>query len=309
MRSIISTTALLLLLVPLSGVLSQEPRLSYHLDPGMRCTLDIDIQQNTRSESDYSEDINMYCRMKIDFKVDSIDAYGLIHLSVRYRDLLLSMLAPGLGLDINSGSGRNPVLAGLVDTLQRQVFRVSMDASGELNTLQGLDRIFGTMASCPNAAPDEREVILNTLNEAYGPNAFRGLFNLFVAYFPAIQPIRNWTRDMTFYFNTKPVQMANRYYLNRTSGDLMIIQGMGMLNSAEPLIEDVPLGKVESSVSGSQTYDLQVFRNTGWLAKAVSRQRVLIETTVLESEHLPRGLRIPSYTETVFEVKGKVAEP
>ena len=53
------------------------------------------------------------------------------------------------------------------------------------------------------AGPQQAEVSLGTLQEAYGPDAFRSLFKLFVAFYPSVQPMRNWTTDFTYYFNTK----------------------------------------------------------------------------------------------------------
>jgi hypothetical protein len=64
------------------------------------------------------------------------------------------------------------------------------------------------------------------------------------------------------------------------------------------------MGDVKSTVSGSQTYDFHMDPGTGWLKRCVSRQRVIIETTILKSNYLPPGLKIPSYTETAFEVIG-----
>jgi hypothetical protein len=64
------------------------------------------------------------------------------------------------------------------------------------------------------------------------------------------------------------------------------------------------MGEVSSAVSGTQTYDLQMDRETGWPVKSISRQRVVIETTIVRSPYLPEGLKIPSYTETLFEVTG-----
>ncbi|MFH0758338.1 MAG: DUF6263 family protein [Bacteroidota bacterium] len=285
---------------------SQGARLSYNLVPGYRYKLDIDIQQNTSSESLNSEEISMYSRMKLDFEVDSTDHYGLVHITVQYTDLLLSMLAPGLAIDINSETGENPLLSELMDTLKQHSFRLAMFASGELHSVDGIDQIFHSMAAYPARDSNELAVNINTLEEAYGSNAFKSLFNLFIAYFPAIQPIKNWTRDITYYFNTKPVKMVNRYYLSKTTNDVITIQGMGMLNSLGEYSETVSLGLVKSSVSGSQTFDYLVDANTGWLKKCVSRQRVLIETTIVKSTHFPEGLMIPSFTETVFDVKGTV---
>ena len=64
------------------------------------------------------------------------------------------------------------------------------------------------------------------------------------------------------------------------------------------------MGEVRSVVSGSQTYDFQMDPESGWIKRCVSRQRVMIETTIVKSSYLPEGLKIPSYTETSFEVSG-----
>ena len=85
---------------------------------------------------------------------------------------------------------------------------------------------------------------------------------------------------------------------------MVIIQGMGMLNAMKEFYETTGLGDVKSAVSGSQTYDFQLDPESGWLKQCISRQRVMIETTIIKSNYLPAGLKIPSYTETVFEVTG-----
>jgi hypothetical protein len=68
----------------------------------------------------------------------------------------------------------------------------------------------------------------------------------------------------------------------------------------------VSLGEVTSRVSGTQTYDFQTDAFTGWLIRCISKQRLVIETTIVKSDHFPVGLKIPSYTETEFEVKGSI---
>jgi hypothetical protein len=214
------------------------------------------------------------------------------------------MLAPGMGIDINSESGKNPVLSSLLDSLENKWFNISMDESGELNSLKGLNTIFEEIASYPQSDSQQIELTLGTMHEAYGPDAFQSLFNLFMSIYPAVQPIANWTRDHIYYFNTKPVKIENRYYLTKTNGELVTIQGMGMISSIEEFTETIPLGEVTSSVSGTQTYDFHTDATSGWLKKCISRQRLMIETTIIKSDQLPAGLKIPSYTETYFEVKG-----
>lgn len=294
-------TASLGLAVPLTA---QEPELRYRLRPGDACTLEIELHQDTHSESSESDEITLYSQMKLDFFVDSIGRQGTIYMTAGYRDLLLSMLAPSMGIDINSESGKNGILTRMLDSLQQHEFVVAMHPSGELRSLEEISPAIRSFVTGPVVGPGQQEVILNTLDEVYGTNAFSSLFNLFVSVYPVVQPIRNWTRDLTYYFNTKPVEMANRYYLSRTTEEVVIIQGMGMLESAADFYEKDNQREFRSSVSGSQTYDFQMDIETGWLKECVSRQRLVIETTIIKDPYFPRGLKIPSYTETLYEVKG-----
>jgi hypothetical protein len=101
------------------------------------------------------------------------------------------------------------------------------------------------------------------------------------------------------------VGMVNRYTLAKQDSVRTIIQGLGMLQSGNAFRDSTGMGIVNSEVSGSQTYDIQVDAESGWPMKCVSRQRIIIETTIVESTMLPRGLKIPSYTETLLEVSGK----
>lgn len=306
MKNSVSIFAFLLMVILPVSSFAQEARLSYNLLPGKHYLLEIEMHQNTNSESINSEEISMYSRMVLEFRIDSLAADGLIYMSVSYSDLLLSMLAPGMGLDLNSGSGKNPILTSLIDTLEKQWFSLSMSTSGELHSLGGLNEIFEKLATSTLEDQQQLEVSLGTMHEAYGPNAFVSIFKLFIAIYPNVQPIKNWTHDLTYFFNTKAVNIENRYYLTKTTDEVVTIQGMGMIKSLTPFRETIPLGEVSSSVSGTQTYDFQIDATSGWLLKCLSRQRLVIETSIIKSSQLPVGLKIPSYTETVFEVEGSI---
>lgn len=300
--------AVILTLAMLSPVMAQEAALLYHLHPGITYALDIDLQQNTRSESLESEEISLYSKTSLLFRVDSTDSRGWIHMTVGYRDLQLSMFAPGMDMDINSGNGKNQMLSDMVDSLEVGAFQLVMDQRGNLISLDGLVPLFQNLSNYDDSDTSEHRVILSTLEEVYGPDAFTSLFGLFISIYPVMESMTSWTNDITYFFNTKPVPMVNRYSLTRITGDLWIIQGMGMLNASREFQEETSLGKVKSTVSGTQTYDFQIERESGWIRQCVSRQRTLIETTILSSSFLPPGLKIPSYTETLFEVKGYIIE-
>jgi len=304
MKTSFIALALAWLLSQPAALQGQEPRLSYALLPGDVYMLEIDLQQSTHSESMDREEISFYTLTKLVFTVDSTDAAKDYHMRVQYQDLLLSMLAPQLNMDISSSSGKSPLLTRMMELLEKESFHLSMSPAGELKNLEGLERFFKNLGEESGADSLELEVVLNTLNEAFGPHAFSSLFEVFLWIYPVISPMNNWTNDITYYFNTKPVELVNRYALSKATDEVLVIQGLGMLNASKEFLETTSMGEVKSTVSGSQTYDFQVDRTSGWPIRCVSRQRVLIETTILQSNYFPTGLKIPSYTETVFEVTG-----
>ena len=306
-RSLIGISMALLLMAT-STLEGQEPRLSYKLRPGASYVLEIDLQQSTQSESGDGEEISFYSLTKMIFRLDSTDASQNYHMSAQYKDLHLSMLAPQLSIDISSGSGKNPMLTQMVSLLEKETFHLVMSPAGELKQVLGLEALFSALESQPASDTMELQVILNTLNEAYGPDAFTSLFNLFVWIYPVFSPMSNWTNDITYYFNTKAVKLVNRFYLSKTTDEMLVIQGLGMLNASKEFHETTSMGEVKSAVSGNQTYDFQADRESGWPLRCVSRQRVMIETTILNSSFFPSGLKIPSYTETRFEVKGSIIQ-
>ena len=304
MKSTCIFLALALLLALPDLVKGQEPGLIYSLLPGETYFLETDLQQTTHSESIDSEEISFYNLTRVEFSVDSINSAKQIYMSVRYRDLLISMLAPQMGIDISSASGKNQMLSEMVNMLEQGTFSMVMTPRGELVSLVGIEDLFAPLAALQVEDTTEQQVSLKTLEEAYGPNAFKSLCNVFLWIYPVMHPMSNWTNDITYYLNTKAVKMVNRYYLTKSSDELVVIQGMGMLNAMKEYYETTGMGDVKSTVSGSQIYDFHMDRETGWLKRCVSRQRVIIETTILKSSQLPPGLKIPSYTETAFEVTG-----
>ncbi len=296
--------ALVVFLSQVNEVKAQEPDLSYRLQVGESYFLEIDLQQSTHSESVDSEEISFYNLTRMEFNVDSIDTASQFHMSVRYRDLLISMLAPQMGIDISSALGKDTMLTEMVEMLEQGTFSIVITSRGELLSIEGLEELFAPLASLEVSDTMEHQVIMKSLEEAYGPGAFRSLYSVFVWIYPVINPMSNWTNDISYFFNTKSVKMVNRYSLTKSTEEMVVIQGMGMLNASKEFFETTGMGDVKSTVSGSQTYDFHMDPETGWLIRCVSRQRVIVETTILKSNYFPPGLKIPSYTETAFEVTG-----
>ena len=297
---------LFLFSVTMSG---QEPESGYHLIPGNRYSLHIDVRQNTFSESyGQGNDVSLDLNMTIHFDVESQLNNEFYTAQVSYENLFLSMLAPGMNIDINSANGTNSILPTLIDSLESKYFRAQISRDGTVIMFGDINGFFFKMYDYVINSEEEQDVIIKTLREAFGNNAFNSFCNLFINIYPSSGTDPAWDKEFLYYFNTKPVEMKNRFFLVKQTEKQNTIQGMGMISTLESVVETHNGSSVQSTATGSQTYDLQLDPATGWLLKGSSRQRILVKTIILQDSKLPRGLEIPSYTETTFTIKGTVTK-
>ena len=292
-------------LIVSASCFAQDAKLGYHLDVGKMYSLNISIQQNTFSESyDQGNNISVDLKMTLHFDIVSQLNSDVYYAMVRYDNLFFSMLAPTLKIDINSESGNNTILPVMIDSLEAKNFKVQLGRDGSIVMFGNINEFFYNMYDFDISSEEEQDVIIKTLREAFGNNAFTSICNLFVNFHPSIDSTRNWEKDYTYYFNTKPVNMVSRFFLIKQTEVQNTVQGIGIISTDEQVIETMNNTTVLSSASGSHTFDLQVDPKTGWLLVGSSRQRILITTTIVKDSHLPEGLEIPSYTETTFSIEG-----
>jgi len=286
-------------------VSGQDKTLGYKLDPGKRYSLKISVNQSTFSDTyDQSSDVTLDLRMTLHFDIQRQINDQYYTANVSYDELYLSMLAPSMNIDINSGSGKNLILSNLIDTLESRIFRLQLKRDGSFILFSDINACFFEMYDFNIGTEEERDVIIKTLREAFGNNAFNSICNIFVNLYPPDYQTANWDKSISYYFNTKPVAMTNRFFLVKQTIEQNTIQGIGMISPSESVTETNDGTTVSSSASGSQTYDLQADPESGWLHEGTSRQRIMVKTTIVRDNILPRGLEIPSYTETLFTLKG-----
>lgn len=287
------------------SVYGQNGTIGYNLEPGKRYSLIISLNQSTFSDTyGQSNDVSLDLRMTLHFDIQRQVGDQYYTANVSYDDLFLSMLAPSMKIDINSGTGKNIILSNLLDTLESRIFRMQLNRDGSIIMFSDINACFFKMYDYDLATEEERDVIIKTLREAFGNDSFNSICNIFVNLYPQDNHAGNWEKSFSYYFNTKPVVMTNRFFLVKQTVKQNTIQGIGMISTTESIIETNQGTTVSSSASGSQTYDLQTDPVSGWLLEGSSRQRVMVKTTIIRDNHLPEGLEIPSYTETLFSLRG-----
>ncbi|MEZ5070487.1 MAG: DUF6263 family protein [Bacteroidales bacterium] len=290
------------------SLVAQDSDLRYRLAPGEHYVLEVEMNQQSHAESYIREEVNLTSQLVLHFRVDSVPEPDRICMQSWYEEVRLSMLAPGLGIDLSSEDQNETALHMLANALEGKTFQLCMKKDGSLLGMEGLADHFRQLSRLPYPDTTELAVAFRTLEESYGPDSYTSLFGLFVSLYPSLGFQTHWTRDMTYHFNSKAVLLNNSYQLSSVSEERWISQGIGLFNAHNAFREITSIGEVEAVITGSQTYDFLMDPATGWLQKCNARQRTLVETTVIKGKGLPTGLKIPSYTETLFEVRGKKLE-
>lgn len=284
---------------------AQQVLLRYELKQEEEYSLELNLQQNTFGEGQEGARITLSTRTGLWVRVDSVRQRSYL-LTASYCDLELSMSSGSLGIDISSQEDPKSMLSSMISKLEEGTFILEIASNGRILGIHGLAALLDSIHASDPGNTQEELVVRETLREAFGKESLTGHLSLFLGFYPTFPEMRKWTTDQTCYFNTRPVVVNNSLQLGKINENSMVIQGLGMLRSNEAYVENGDMGKVESVAQGSQTYDLTVDRQSGWPLKGLSRQRVRIETTIIESSMLPPGLKIPSYTESLYEIEGRV---
>ena len=301
-------------LIVSASCFAQDAQLGYHLDVGKRYSLNISIQQNTFSENyDQGNNISLDLKMTLHFNIVSQLNNDVYYAMVKYDNLFFSMLAPTLKIDINSESGNNAILRLMIDSLEAKSFRIQLGRDGSMVMFGNINAFFYNMYDLDISSEEEQDVIIKTLREAFGNNAFTSIYNLFVNFHPAIDSTRNWEKDYTYYFNTKPVNMVSRFFLIKQTEVQNTVQGIGMISTDEQVLEvigsEVKKRKdsIESYVSGGREDLAQIERSEiEVLANYLPEQMTDEELEKVVEETISQMGNNPNFGAVMGSVMGKV---
>lgn len=281
----------------------QEELLRYNLDIGDRYFITQKLVQQTETEnrelrSGASLDINC----KVEFKVASIHRCGNYHLECRYRDLSLSFYSPRSDLYISSDNRAFSKIKTYLNELERHPFGLVISAYGEIIKPAPLDSIIHSVFVEERPDTTHHALIIKTVREAFGDNALTSLVNIAMNVYSDTLAGNN-IKYSTIAFNAKPMKVRNRFYYVPVDEKLLRVQGVGVIEETVDNYERKNRSIV-TTMHGQQTYDLVFNRETGWITRGISKQRIHSLSTIRGHAEFPDGLKIPSYTETEYVILG-----
>ncbi len=276
----------------------------YNLEPGEIYRLSQSFTQNTYTESptmsgNVSLDINSSIVMEITEKPDSVH----YKIECQYEDLSLSLFSPDMNIVLSSETSSFSLITKYLNLLEEHKFEATLSKYGEISDITGLDEYIISLYKTSEQNFNEQDIIIKTVIEAFGEDAFNGFINLTLNVYCESTDNR-CSKDVEYSFNAKPLFLHNSFYLQITKGDQRRIQGLGMIDANDEEIE-FEGGTISTSLNGKQTYDYLFNNQTGWLIEGNSKQKIYLLSVFHGNKDMPDGLKIPSFTETEFQFKGE----
>ena len=297
------SAAVILMILCFFPVRSQEELPRYNLEIGDSYFISQELVQQTETEnrelrSGASLDINC----TVEFKVSSIDPDGNYHFECRYRDLSLSFYSPRSDLYISSDNRAFSNIQTYLDELERQPFGLGISAHGEIIKPAPLDSIIRSVFAEERPDSAHHDLIIKTVREAFGENALTSLVNIAMNVYSDTLDDSN-TKYATIAFNAKPMSVRNRFYYVPVDEKVLRVQGVGVI---EETVDNYTRenSSIATTMQGQQTYDLVFNRETGWISRGISKQRIHSLSTIRGHAEFPDGLKVPSFTETEYIIKG-----
>jgi len=270
--------------------------------------LEVTVHQNTVSDADgIQKNISLDIRCGYNFRIDSIEDNGSYCVTVRYKNLSISMIAPEMKISLNPETPSGKILQEYIDLLENRKWNMILSRAGEVKSISGLSGIFHEMYN-ESSASGQQDVIIKTLDEAFGEESFLSFSNMILHLYPDYPVIEKWVTRNRHFFNTKEVSLSNKWYYTYNKDGQQLVQGIGIIES--PVSDTIEYNgiSITTSVEGSQTYDYITNPETGWMLAGLSRQKIIVINKIVNDPSFPEGLEIPTLTETSYLIKDKTVK-
>jgi len=297
------TYTIIWLIFCFSRATPQEEVVHYRLNPGETYFITQELIQETETDNiEFRNNASLTINSTIEFRVERLSFAGDYHFTCRYRDLSLSFFSPRSDLYINSQDQAFSHIKTYLRALEQHHFAVEMSLFGEFRKSESLDSIIHSLFI--EELPDslQHDLITKTLREAFGQNALISLINTAMNVYSDTLSDES-SKFAAISFNAKMLPVKNRFYFMPVDNDMLRVQGVGVIEETESIIEQEN-GSIVTTMHGQQTYDHLFSLESGWIKRGISKQRIYMMSTIRGHSELPDGLKIPSYTESEYVIRG-----
>lgn len=254
--------------------------------------------------------------LSTDFDLDYIASFQVLsftdsvyEMAVKYSNPKILIKQPFTSKDSESKSIKtkaSDTVASILSQIENKQFLVTMNTSGKILVVDGLDAIVSIAVNKYTKYSEEIELYKNQIRDSYGSKGFTGNVEMVTHIYAnnAVQKGDSW--KLVSKLESQLVGKLNaNYVLTDIKKDFYLIEGHGVF-----VLDDIQ----NTQISGMPTvYNLnstissivKVDRATGWVLDATTNQICSGYIEVKSNPNLPNGLKIPVSGENVGFYKPK----
>jgi hypothetical protein len=261
----------LLLVVCCPTLFAQKTSVQLHLEKGKTYAHVLNSQSDIYQRSNgKTTKTNMVITAKITYKVKSVkkDAY---YLETQYRNMNITIdQSDGTSLNFNSDKPSKDLLSNFFYQMCRTPFYITMNSLGEINSVEGIDRLVANGIKGLDLPEEKVEQIKANLTDAYGEKAFKGNFEIITLIYPkaAVEFNESWETETAIYSKSIEATLKTKYHLVRSGGEYLQVDGESEMISKEQ--------SETSNLVGSASIHLSLDKDSGWIHSAKVDQIIRI---------------------------------
>lgn len=218
-------------------------------------------------------------------------------IDVEYERLSIGMKTPFSNMEFSSDvKDENDVFSDFLSKMIGNKFNIRMNKKGKILDVRNVESLIDSLlVGLPEVSDEEKEQMRLQINNSFGPDAFKGNFEMTTAIFPdnLVKKGGKWQIETKLESNMS-AKVITDYKLVGVKDDYFIIKGNSTIKTEDKdayyQTNGIPM---KFNLNGNMTSELKIDRSTGWIIEANLTQEIKGDVEVKPNSDTPTGMKMP----------------
>ncbi len=273
--------AVVMLFVSILNLQAKKYDISLHLEEGRTYVQNMVTEMTIVQEFNGQEiKISMAIDGGMEYLVKEVTETSY-ELDVKYTSLGIKMDMPLAKMEFQSGQVINDsitdMMALLFNKLVGKTFQLNLDKKGKVNSVTGINEILtGLLDGLPEVSEEKRMEFSEQINSSFGEEAVTKSLEMQTAIFPdqSVNIGETWSKETTFK-STMVFEMNTTYVLESIENEVYIITSTSNLIAPKMDKFEMKNGVFsKTELSGTATRKIEVIIKSGWVRASNENQNI-----------------------------------
>lgn len=276
------------------------------LEKGSTYTLDQKSEISIKQQiSGQNIDIDMGIAGDMSFEVTDVTD-SIYTMSTTYTRFVMTMSNAMMNMSVDTDAEQEPeedfnkLLSSLLKSMVNKPFTVKISNTGTIKSVDGLEAIYQGMmselsAKYPDMSPQTLNSVFSQMQQAYGEDAFKGSFEMYMNLYPEGEVAVNdtWNKQIELRAGMEGAYDVTYTYTGESNGNQQITASGKMQTANKDAYTKINGMDARYDLTGDFDGTFEVDTKTGWIRKADIKQTAAGEISVKPNEQMPEGMTIP----------------